>query len=68
MKKNKIIHIEKECVGHCPDCDSEDILWRTGHMEDGVYTYDAECNKCGVTFQEEYTLQYNITVIEKEEE
>ena len=68
MNKNKIVHIEKECVGECPKCGSEDILWHTGQMLDETYIYDADCNKCGVAFQEEYTLEYNITIMEEEQD
>ena len=60
-------YIEKECEGKCPDCASEDILWHTGQIQDEVYIYNAECNECGILFTEEYTLQYNVSIIQKEE-
>jgi len=54
---------EKECLGKCPKCGSDEIGWQGGEIQDEAYSYVAQCCKCGQVFTEEYKLVYVCSVI-----
>lgn len=58
---------EKDCQGHCPECDSENIDYHGSEIHDEMVIYSAECDECKTNFTEEYQLQYNVTIFNKEE-
>lgn len=57
---------EKDCQGHCPECDSENINWEGSELFDETVIYSAQCDECKTDFTEEYQIQYNVTISNKE--
>lgn len=53
--------MEKECLGLCPKCGSENINWYDSELQNNFVIYNAQCDDCNCEFSEEYKLVYNIT-------
>ena len=54
--------IEKECIGKCPKCGSENIHWQDTDLHDEFISYKASCGDCARDFSEEYKLVYAVTI------
>lgn len=53
-KKANSKFIIGECV--CPLCGSSEVNYGSSNLDDNVISYECECNKCGATWNEDYTL------------
>lgn len=51
----------KECVGHCPKCDSENLNYETNINDGDSVVYPFVCDDCGCEGREAYNIQYNET-------
>ena len=60
--------IEKECMGNCPKCGSEDIDYGVMEPVGERVVYSVKCGGCGVEFDEEYELVYVISYYKEEDE
>jgi len=63
--------INKECMGKCPNCDSDDLDYGSLELEsingEAVY-YEFTCNKCGKSGKEWYNLEYTESISYKDDE
>ena len=54
----------KECQGHCPLCNSDDLTYFGNEIEDDWLKYPYECENCGNTGNEWYKVSYDTTITE----
>lgn len=55
--------MKKKCLGTCPKCCSEDIYYFPEHtLKNDCIVYYVLCNVCKCNFEEEYSINYNITI------
>lgn len=63
---------KKDEAGVCPHCGREDVDYGVLEPENGQAYYKGECNDCGTTFKEWYTLNYvektDINIPEEEQD
>ena len=52
--KNKLI--VKECT--CPKCGSTMVNYGSSDLNDDVMSYPCECENCGATWNEDFTLTF----------
>ena len=57
MNDKEIIH-DQYCMGKCPKCDSDDILYYPPEIEGEALSYESECKDCGLQFYEQYYVKY----------
>ncbi|MBR4315947.1 MAG: hypothetical protein IKP65_03120 [Alphaproteobacteria bacterium] len=68
MKIARMLKASKQCQGECPCCGSKNIEYIDQDI-DGVEQigYEAECDDCGCTFTEWYSLNYVETIADDED-
>lgn len=61
------MQVTKECVGHCPACDSEDLEYglKAPFDEGDFRYYPFTCNQCGASGEECFELTYVNSSAEK---
>ena len=59
MSDKEIIH-DQYCMGRCPKCDSDDILYYPQYpkIEEELLSYSSDCKDCGLQFYEQYYVKY----------
>ncbi len=50
--------LKKIAEGYCPVCGSSCITYGSMDIEDNVVSYPAQCDDCGATYYEDYTLVF----------
>ena len=53
--------------GICPKCGSENLDYQDSEEKDEYLVYEFECEKCGATGKEWYTVSYLETVLNKKD-
>lgn len=49
---------KKIAEGYCPCCGSSNISYGSMNLNDNVVSYPAQCDDCGATYYEDYTLDF----------
>ena len=53
--------MDKECMGNCPFCGSQNIDYGTSNVLDETLIYPAICENCNKYFEEHYAIVYDQT-------
>ena len=66
METNNLMRIvEKECQGRCAYCDSDELEYGGMKVDGEECWYQYECRDCGDTGDEYYTLKYDCSISDK---
>ncbi len=66
MKRDSFLSWNDEPLDACPNCgEKDDISWES-FIEDGI-TYYGTCNKCGKTWRQCYSFQFEGNIVEDDD-
>lgn len=51
----------KNCLGHCPECDSENLNYGVNIIDGDSLIYPFVCEDCSCEGREAYNIQYSET-------